>query len=205
MLYMLRMRISYLTKTKTLGPGTRCAIWMQGCKKRCYGCINPEGQNLNGGYEISIDELIKKILQYDGICGITISGGEPFLQYDELLSLIERIKLIGNLDIMLFSGYTLQQIQVMYPQCMDLLNNVDIFVDGEYRSELNDNSQYRGSSNQNIYCFTDKYRKHIQQIEKSKKRAFSFEIVDNGEVFFVGIPPKGLYEKFLEEIGRQST
>ena len=54
------MRISYLSKTRSLGPGKRFAIWMQGCAKRCKGCINPEGQDLQGGYETDVRKLTDK-------------------------------------------------------------------------------------------------------------------------------------------------
>lgn len=199
------MRVSYITKTKTLGPGERCAIWMQGCKKRCKGCINPEGQNLNGGYEISVEEIINEILQFKTITGVTISGGEPFIQYKELCDLVDIIKRVSDLDVMLFSGYSLSEIKEMYPNCMNLLNKIDIFIDGEYIIEENDNSMFRGSNNQKIYMFTPKYIEYKSQIELSKQREFSFEIKDDGDVFFVGIPPKELYEKFIEKIGGRNN
>ena len=181
------MRISYLSKTRSLGPGKRFAIWMQGCAKRCKGCINPEGQDLQGGYETDVRKLTDKILENDDIAGITISGGEPFLQYEELLYMIRKIKEMSNLDVMLFSGYELKL--------------VDIFVDGEYIEERNNNSIYRGSDNQHIYFFTNKYSSYSDEILKNKNREFSFDIKDDGEVFFIGIPPKEFYEKFLIKIG----
>ena len=30
-------------ETKVLGPGKRYAIWLQGCRKHCKGCLFPEG------------------------------------------------------------------------------------------------------------------------------------------------------------------
>lgn len=94
------MRISYLSKTRSLGPGKRFAIWMQGCAKRCKGCINPEGQDLQGGYETDVKKLTDKILENDDITGITISGGEPFLQYEELSYMIRKIKEILHVKML---------------------------------------------------------------------------------------------------------
>lgn len=65
--------------------------------------------------------------------------------------MIRKIKEMSNLDVMLFSGYELEELKRMYPDCMDLLKLVDIFVDGEYIEERNNNSIYRGSDNQHIY------------------------------------------------------
>lgn len=195
------MRINYMTRTKTLGPGTRCGVWMQGCKKRCKGCINPEGQDPSGGYEVDVEELVNRVLQYEEINGVTISGGEPFLQYNELFSFIRRIKELSDLDIMLFSGYQLEELKKRYPDCMDMMKLVDIFIDGEYIEEKNDDSAYKGSSNQNIYYFTDKYKEQSGKIEISKTRNFSFDIKEDGEIFFIGIPPKDFYRKFLMKLG----
>lgn len=117
------------------------------------------------------------------------------------LSEIQRIKQETMLDIMLYSGYTLEHLKQMIPDSMKFFENIDIFVDGEYIQEKNENEMYRGSSNQKIYFFTDRYKAWQEKIMQSKSRNFSFEVKENGEVLFVGIPPKGFYEKFLEKIG----
>lgn len=48
----------------SLGPGDRLAIWIRGCKKRCFNCANPELQLFNPNSEVSmtvIKEMISKI------------------------------------------------------------------------------------------------------------------------------------------------
>lgn len=195
------MRISHMSVTNTLGPGLRYAIWVQGCDKRCPGCINPEGQHLDGGFETSIDAMLYNIKKSPDITGVTISGGEPFLQYDALKELVYEVKKQTALDIMLYSGYRLEELKKMYPDSSDFFGYIDIFIDGEYVESQNDNSSWRGSYNQNIYCFTDKYKTYAKQMKKNKTRKFSFEITEEGEIFFVGIPPKGMYEEFMTKIG----
>lgn len=75
------------------GPGVRFLIFFQGCRMRCRYCHNPDTWNLNGGTEMTADELISRAERYrqywgrDG--GITISGGEPLLQPDFLAELME--------------------------------------------------------------------------------------------------------------------
>ena len=103
---------------------------------------------------------------------------------------------------MIYSGYSLEELVVMYGNQLDkLFPYVDIFIDGEYIDELNLNSAYRGSDNQKIYCFTDKYKNKKAEIDNLKSRNFSFELKDGADVIFIGIPPKGFYKKFIEKIG----
>lgn len=66
------------------GPGVRFVIFLQGCPLRCAYCHNPDTWDCGGGIEISVDELMARILRFrpyfgkDG--GVTVSGGEPLLQ-----------------------------------------------------------------------------------------------------------------------------
>ncbi|MFQ8891121.1 MAG: 4Fe-4S single cluster domain-containing protein [Clostridium sp.] len=196
-------RIShYVKSTSVLGPGKRFAIWFQGCYKRCKGCINPQGQKLDLGYFISNEELINIIRKEEkNISGVTISGGEPFIQIEELYSLIKMIKEKTNLDIMVYSGYIYKDIVSKFSKYKEIFNMIDIFIDGDYVENLNNNSLYKGSDNQKIYFFTEKYKKYINKINSCKNRNIEFEIINDNEIFFIGIPPKNFYETFLEEIG----
>lgn len=66
------------------GPGVRFVVFLQGCPLRCKCCHNPDTWELNGNYEYTAEEIVKKCVRYkeyfgiDG--GITLSGGEPLLQ-----------------------------------------------------------------------------------------------------------------------------
>ncbi len=193
------VNISHFVKsTKLLGPGNRFVIWFQGCNKSCNGCINPDGQKINGGKLTKIDNLLELIKSDTTLNGVTISGGEPFLQNQALLNLVRRIKLETNLDIMIYTGYLYSEIKF---ENQELLSLIDILVDGEYQENLNNNSLYRGSSNQKIYFLSNKYKNYQQQIEHSKSRNISFEINNEGEVFMIGIPPQGFsYEEFLKNL-----
>ena len=91
------------TRTKVLGPGERYVIWVQGCKKRCPGCINPEGR-LEGqnGYWISTEKILAELKNEQGLMGITVSGGEPFLQAHGLAALVKCIKENTQINIILY-------------------------------------------------------------------------------------------------------
>jgi len=96
-----------IEQTKSEGPGNRLAIWVQGCSIKCKGCINPEFIPFNSGKNYSIEELMKiinKSINEFKIEGITLLGGEPLDQKQEVLKLIKEINKKG-LNIILFTGY----------------------------------------------------------------------------------------------------
>jgi pyruvate formate lyase activating enzyme len=66
------------------GPGVRFVVFFQGCPLRCSCCHNPDTWDINGGKDISADEILKKVLRYKEYFGnqggITLSGGEPLMQ-----------------------------------------------------------------------------------------------------------------------------
>lgn len=74
------------------GPGLRFVVFTQGCLHHCVGCHNPQSHDLNGGYWQDNQELIKMIDCNPLLDGITISGGEPFLQPLPLIELLQEIK-----------------------------------------------------------------------------------------------------------------
>lgn len=200
------LRISHVVNsTEVLGPGKRFVLWVQGCKKKCFKCINPAGQDLNGGYIVTIKELFESICNQKGIQGITISGGEPFLQFPAVFKLVMMIKEYTNLDIMLYSGYTYEEICCKFSNTIIQLffDNIDIFVDGQYVDELNDNQLYRGSSNQKFYFFTNKYKAFREQIENASDRTIEFEVTENSDVFLVGIPPRNFYDEFVNSLQKK--
>ena len=81
------------------------------------------------------------------LSGITLSGGEPFLQIAPALELAKAAKNL-NLNVWCYTGYKFEEI----PQSAEeLLKNIDVLVDGEYIDELRDlELTFRGSKNQRI-------------------------------------------------------
>lgn len=82
------------------GPGIRFVIFMQGCTLKCKYCHNRDTWKVNSGNEVSIDELVKEILNYKTYMdnsggGVTVSGGEPLLQAEFVTELFKRLKKLG--------------------------------------------------------------------------------------------------------------
>ncbi len=81
------------------GPGIRLVVFLQGCFLECIYCHNPDSWNFKAGKEKTALEVFEKIKEYAAYIkngGITISGGEPFLQPEfclELLNLCKKEKI----------------------------------------------------------------------------------------------------------------
>ena len=133
------------------GPGFRYVVFVQGCPHACPGCHNPESHDFNAGYDLSLDELMADIERSKHLRGVTFSGGEPFCQVEGLLELAKRVKAKG-LDIMSYTGYTLEELKARKDKATDeLLDMIDILVDGRFvEAERNLTLLYRGSENQRV-------------------------------------------------------
>ncbi|ALA95533.1 4Fe-4S single cluster domain-containing protein [Leptotrichia sp. oral taxon 212] len=184
-----------------LGPGKRFVIWYQGCLKNCRNCINQDGRKLEGGIFYSNNQLFELIMNEKELTGVTLSGGEPFIQFDEVFELIKAIKENTDLDIIIYTGYKLNELIKKYGN--EFCEYIDILIDGEYIEELDHGEELRGSSNQKIHFLSNKYKKAVLKLEESQKREIQFDILGNNELFMIGIPPKGFYEKLLKELKKE--
>lgn len=130
------------------GDGLRTSIYFAGCKHYCKGCHNPESWDFNAGKTMSVDDIISIIKENK--FNVTFTGGDPLYQnIDELIELSKKIHSLG-LNIWLYTGFTLDQIENDNTY-KDILNNIDVLVDGPFiESEKNLKITFRGSKNQRI-------------------------------------------------------
>ena len=166
-----KLNIAYInTCTETEGPYKRLAIWFQGCNILCKACCNPELQALRIRHIITVEELFNIILdskdKYD-IEGVTFLGGEPTLQ-EGLISLAFLLK-VNNIGTILFTGKKIEMLD------NDLINNLDLVIDGKFEvSKIDAKRNLIGSENQNIYFLTNRYEKDekwfFEKREKKKKK-----------------------------------
>ena len=142
------------------GPGLRYTVFTQGCTHQCVGCHNPQSHDLQGGYEINIQDILIDIDNNPLLDGVTFSGGEPFLQVQPLIELAKEIKKRG-LHLMIYSGYTYEELMEMDDSCQQLLSLCDTLVDGRFVLSLRSLSLlYKGSSNQRIIRVQDSLKQH---------------------------------------------
>jgi len=141
-----------VTESIVDGPGVRTVVFAQGCPHRCPGCHNPETWDPNRGQEMTVKEVLKVIQKNKkNIRGLTLSGGEPFLQAEEMAALAVKARELG-LDVVTYTGYIYEELlKIDSPGWSKLLEVTDILVDGPFVQELKDISlPFRGSSNQRV-------------------------------------------------------
>lgn len=135
----------------TDGPGLRFVLFVQGCPHHCEGCHNPETHEFGVGTNHSVEYLFNRIKRNPLQSGVTFSGGEPFCQ-PEGLALLARLLKADGYHIASFTGFTFEQLLASEnPAVMELLNNLDILVDGPFVLSKRDlELRFRGSSNQRV-------------------------------------------------------
>ncbi|MCH5138601.1 anaerobic ribonucleoside-triphosphate reductase activating protein [Clostridiaceae bacterium UIB06] len=135
------------------GPGLRRVIFAQGCIHNCKGCFNPDTHDLKGGQVMDMDKIIKDIKNNPLIKGVTFSGGDCLEQADKFAYMGKKIKELG-LNIWCYTGYTYEYILQNKDKRAgwdDLLDNIDVLVDGKFEEDKQDSTlRYKGSSNQRI-------------------------------------------------------
>ena len=134
------------------GIGMRRVLFAQGCVHNCKGCFNPDTHDFNGGELKNINEIIEDILKNPIIKGVTFSGGDPFEQADKFAYIAHELKM-NNLNIWCYTGYVFEYILENKEKRKgwdELLNNIDVLVDGKFDETKKDQLRYRGSSNQRI-------------------------------------------------------
>ena len=134
------------------GPGIRISVFMQGCTFNCKNCFNKETHDFNGGKEFT-DETIDRVIELakpDYIVGLSILGGEPLhpKNIEGTTKLAKKFKSVyPDKNIWVWSGFLFDKNIINF----EILNYIDVLVDGVYKDELHDFTlKYRGSSNQRV-------------------------------------------------------
>jgi anaerobic ribonucleoside-triphosphate reductase activating protein len=145
-------------RTEAEGPGARFAVWVQGCPLRCPGCCNPEMLPFEPREARDPAQLAEEALAA-GVEGVSLLGGEPFAQAAPLARFARRVR-EGGLSVMVFSGFTLEQLREREDEgAAALLAQTDLLVDGPYlQAQRTTSRRWIGSENQGLRFLTDRYR-----------------------------------------------
>ena len=132
------------------GPGIRMTIFCQGCPHHCPGCHNPETWSFGCGTQIPVEALVEEVMKNPLCKGVTFSGGEPFAQAEGFAKLALLLKDKGY-EVASYSGFTFEQLLDGTPAQRQLLESIDVLIDGPFLlAEKSLELSFRGSKNQRI-------------------------------------------------------
>lgn len=177
----------FIAQSTENGPGLRAVLWVQGCTLHCPGCFNPDTHSLEPRRLMAVKDVAAALRATPGIEGLTISGGEPFLQA-AALAVLGRWLRRRDLGLVVFSGYTLTQLhQAKCPDWEALLATIDLLIAGPFLQTLACDLPLRGSSNQTLHYLTDRYAAWQAVYEQGAHTA-EIMISPSGEVIMTGFP-----------------
>lgn len=177
----------------TLGPGRRYGIWLEGCRRACPGCLATDLWEQRAESRVPVADFWAVVApRLPGHTGVTISGGEPFLQAAGLLALLRRLAALPDLDVMVYSGYHLSELRDGAPEVREALGLIDLLVDGPYREDLPNTLLWRGSDNQRLRLLTPRARRYRRFVNAryGPRRRLQFAAGADGGLHFVGIPER---------------
>lgn len=140
------------------GEGIRTSLFVSGCTHHCKGCFNEVAWDFQYGQDFTeeVENKILDSLKPYYIAGLTLLGGEPMEKANQkgLFNLVKKVKQIyPEKTIWCFTGYLFEDLldggkqRTEYTE--QLLNNIDVIVDGKFIEELKDLTlKFKGSSNQ---------------------------------------------------------
>lgn len=148
----MRISLSGVTGDSIMdGPGLRLTIFTQGCLHHCPGCHNPQTHDPEGGSWADTEDILAAAAENPLLDGITLSGGDPFLQPVPCLALAEGAHKIG-LNVWTYTGYTWEALlEENDAEKLALLKETDVLVDGPFLlAERSLELRFCGSRNQRL-------------------------------------------------------
>lgn len=134
--------------TSVDGIGLRTSLYCAGCENHCLGCHNPQSWDEQGGEPITVDELLRLIIDAD--MNVTFTGGDPMLHPEGFIALAQLIRQHTDKTIWCYTGYRFEGL-MRHPQRRTLVELCDVLVDGRYiEAERDLTLPFRGSRNQRV-------------------------------------------------------
>ena len=187
-----------IERSEIYGPGIRSVYWLQGCTLACRGCWNTQFWPTKGGDLIDVDCLLSELSDRKDIEGITLLGGEPLQQAQQVEQLMMGCKKLG-LTVFLYTGYEVHELDERMKRCVNL---ADIVVMGRFVQALrNTNLRWRGSENQRLLIKNSKYK----YMEITEQNEVEIHLDTTGDVVVVGYGNKQLLKLIgvIQNVGKE--
>jgi anaerobic ribonucleoside-triphosphate reductase activating protein len=185
-----------------LGPGRRIGIWVQGCSIGCAGCASTDTWAAVPERLVEVAEVIDRCAAIldrgEAVDGVTISGGEPFQQPEALAELLDsldawRSDRAPDIDLLCYSGLPWAKLQLHHA---GLLARLDAVITEPFIEGMPTDASWRGSANQRLIPLSEKGEQRYRKADRSPPRMQV--AVENGEIWFIGVPRRGDLDRILE-------
>lgn len=183
------MRISRVHAPVTvLGPGRRVGVWVQGCTLACPGCASRDTWDPAGGWPVAVSDLAAEIDDLARGCdGLTVSGGEPLQQAEELAELIAQVRgRHPEWDVLLFTGLAPDEWTGPQRAAAAL---ADAVVAGRYRVDLPGTQPLRASANQQLILTGPRARERYTDLRDQDGELQA--VLDDRGLTMIGLPRVG--------------
>ncbi len=140
------------------GPGIRFVIFVKGCPLRCLYCHNPDTWTQDGAEIHSTDDIVSKAIRYKGYFenggGVTVTGGEPLMQIDFLIELLQKLKAYKIHTAVDTSGIIFDNNnEALLKKFDELIKYTDLFLLDIKHIDNNEHIKLTGKSNKNVLAF----------------------------------------------------
>ncbi|GGC06321.1 anaerobic ribonucleoside-triphosphate reductase activating protein [Cellulomonas carbonis] len=141
------------------GEGVRCSLYVSGCPFACVGCFNQAAWSFRYGtcFDEALADRIATDLAHEAVQGLSLLGGEPFLNTGVCLAVVRRLRALHGRakDVWCWTGYTFEELveeaRAGERDKAQLLAEVDVLVDGRFELGRRDLTlAFRGSANQRV-------------------------------------------------------
>ena len=135
--------------------------------------------------------------------GITISGGEPFDQFDALLAIVTQLREKTKVDILVYTGYSIEDIN---DQLQQIKPYIDVLISDPFQRQSSQTLRLRGSDNQRLHCFTSQAKEkfaYYQQAVTTEDKVLDVMFDAEGVIWFAGIPRRDDFIKLETLLKRQ--
>lgn len=139
-----------------------------------------------------VAELLRLVREHD-LDGVTVSGGEPFQQADQVADVLTRVRSVrSDLDVVVFTGY---DAAVARRRSVRLARLADILVAGRYDRTQPSDRPLLASANQRIVA-SDLGAARLAAMSPGRVQVAA----DGGDLFVVGLPQPGDLERLHEAL-----
>ncbi len=188
----------------TLSPVKSTVFYADGCNFRCKGCLYWEARETTRRFSMTVRDAAESVMEHGSEC-IVLSGGNPVLQAEAFLEMVESVRARKDVGLIVYCGETREELEALKasdPAVRRLIGQADIVISGRYVPELDAGNARVGSTNQNVDFLTDRYAGYEGLYEVRERRVeIELTLGDEPYLSYSGVPSPA-QRRLFDELGR---